>query len=165
MSALENPEYRRGQIRPSLRCPRESTAGDRAHGADRATANLGAEDGAGRRIDAEEIRTNLPHGRAVQLGNTDLEQNLLRSRHADQVDDLGCGDRALDAGRTGLIGGWRLCARRQLLLRFRTVAVFLLGWIGSRRHHGGTDPATGRSADPAQLAALYGDEIRPNRIQ
>ena len=70
MSALENPEYRRGQIRPSLRCPRESTAGDRANGADRATADLGAEDGAGRRIDAEEIRTNLAHGRAVQLGDT-----------------------------------------------------------------------------------------------
>jgi hypothetical protein len=45
-----------------------------------------------------------PQGRPVQLGDPHLQQHLLRPRHADQVDDLGRGDRRLDLERPALLG-------------------------------------------------------------
>src|SRR5208282_2400835 len=55
-----------------------------------------ADDGAGAGVDAEEVGADAPHGSSVELGDPDLEHDLLRAGHAEEVDDLGHGTAVAD---------------------------------------------------------------------
>src|SRR6185503_13698639 len=55
---------------------------------DQVPGNGGARDAAGVGIDVEQIGADFAQGGAVQLGQLDLQHDLLDARHAQQVDDL-----------------------------------------------------------------------------
>ena len=55
-----------------------------------------ADDAAGAGIDAQEVGTDAPHGCSVELGDPNLEHDLLRAHDAEEVDDLGRGAAVAD---------------------------------------------------------------------
>src|SRR5438552_16674876 len=82
-----------------------------------AAADLRADESSGVVVNCEPVGTDLPQGRAVQLRHADLEQDLLRARNMDQVNDDRPHHDALDAwgqSRFGCNGCWGGSRRNRL---------------------------------------------------